>query len=372
MEQKKTAIRKGVAIQLAAGLGGVVIAIANIAVNLSRDMRLEVNGYLGFIVLFMVEALLLLIGLQGVYKLGLEKELRKIRPLLTKDGSKVEAISLEELAQALSMPMEKAASFLSAMIQWKLLTGYHLDASKQLLRAGEETPRAEQDLSKDQVLVERRVKSIVPAYYMAAVWLLYAFSFPLYRGWDLLAVLLISLLAFTIGLRLFPEVTAYTAMTRAKVMETGNRDLDAITEGGLQFLGEMKKSTLTISDQAMKGSLQSVSQKAEELLRFIKDNPDRARELYTFTDYYFPTTAKLAGEYAKMESYEEKGETVSQAMGKIQEALGVVEKAFDRELHGLRQDQAMDISADIAVLNSMIESNEDLRGEDASNTADEA
>ena len=73
-----------------------------------------------------------------------------------------------------------------------------------------------------------------------------------------------------------------------------------------------------------------------------------------FLDYYLPTTIKLLHQYDRMDSLGVSGENITGTKAKIRGMLDTVCSAFDRQLDSLFQDESMDVSADITVLEQMM------------------
>ena len=71
--------------------------------------------------------------------------------------------------------------------------------------------------------------------------------------------------------------------------------------------------------------------------------------------YYLPTTLKILGSYAQMEAQGIEGENISAAKERIEGMMDKVVEGFEQQLDRLFQDDAMDITSDVAVLERMLE-----------------
>ena len=65
-------------------------------------------------------------------------------------------------------------------------------------------------------------------------------------------------------------------------------------------------------------------------------------------------TLKLLDAYSEFEAQPVQGENIQAARREIEQTLDVIIQAFEKLLDGLFQDDAMDISSDISVLNAML------------------
>ena len=75
-----------------------------------------------------------------------------------------------------------------------------------------------------------------------------------------------------------------------------------------------------------------------------------------FLNYYLPTTVSLLQRYRALERQQAQGENITSTMEKIQDMLAKVETAFQKQLDNLYENQAMDVTADIQVMQRMMES----------------
>ena len=71
-------------------------------------------------------------------------------------------------------------------------------------------------------------------------------------------------------------------------------------------------------------------------------------------NYYLPTTLKLLESYDRMSRQDVEGENITQSMEEIERIMHTIVLAFEKQLDALFQDEAMDISADITVLEGMM------------------
>ena len=70
--------------------------------------------------------------------------------------------------------------------------------------------------------------------------------------------------------------------------------------------------------------------------------------------YYLPTTLKILRAYAQLEDQEVEGENISAAMERIENMMDKVVEGFEKQLDQLFQGDALDITADVEVLERML------------------
>ena len=92
------------------------------------------------------------------------------------------------------------------------------------------------------------------------------------------------------------------------------------------------------------------------------EHPKKLPQIRKLLNYYLPTTLKLLNAYDRMGSAGISGENIDGAMGKIETMMDTVVRAFDKQLDALFADEALDISADITVMENLL-AQEGLSGE---------
>ena len=90
---------------------------------------------------------------------------------------------------------------------------------------------------------------------------------------------------------------------------------------------------------------------------FCGDAPDgelALPQIRKFMDYYLPTTLKLLNAYDRMGAQGVSGENIDATMQRVESMMGTIVTAFEKQLDMLFGSEAMDISADITVLENMM------------------
>ena len=80
----------------------------------------------------------------------------------------------------------------------------------------------------------------------------------------------------------------------------------------------------------------------------------KSPQLHSFLSYYLPTTLKILRAYAQLEDQEVNGENISAAMERIENMMDKVVEGFEKQLDQLFQGDALDITADVEVLERML------------------
>ena len=93
-----------------------------------------------------------------------------------------------------------------------------------------------------------------------------------------------------------------------------------------------------------------------KILDYQRQNPAKAGQLRQFLNYYLPTTLKILKAYAQMDAQGVQGSNISAAKARIEGMMDKVVEGFEKQLDQLFQTDAMDITADVAVLERMLDS----------------
>ena len=190
-------------------------------------------------------------------------------------------------------------------------------------------------------------KPAAPIYAAAVVWILYALLFPLYRVGHFALCAAASAAVYLIA-RLFCRDVVEEV--EEKPEPTGNVELDKMISDGNLAIAEMKRLNESIKDEKISRQIDRL----EKIFDCVKASPEKLPQIRKFMNYYLPTTLKLLNAYDRMGSQGVSGENISGTMERVENMMGTIVTAFERQLDGLFGDQALDISTDITVLENMM------------------
>lgn len=186
---------------------------------------------------------------------------------------------------------------------------------------------------------------------------LYSVIFPFYRWHHYLigagAALLLARIVFIMaqGLDVSKEAPA---QQQQQIPKTGDAAVDSLVDKGQEMLKEIRRVNEQIPDEKLSDQMNQLDDVANRIFRTVADQPGKAPQIRRFMDYYLPTTLKMLEGYRKMEERQVSGAEADATRGQIRQAMGVVLQAFDKQLHALYQDDMLDISTDIDVMETML------------------
>lgn len=121
------------------------------------------------------------------------------------------------------------------------------------------------------------------------------------------------------------------------------------------FLLEIRQINDDIADEEMSRKIDRIGEITAKILDYQRKNPSRASQLHSFLSYYLPTTLKILRAYAQMEAQGIEGENIRSAKQRIEGMMDKVVEGFEKQLDKLFQDDAMDITTDVEVLERMLD-----------------
>lgn len=139
-----------------------------------------------------------------------------------------------------------------------------------------------------------------------------------------------------------------------KKSRTGNPEVDKIIDEGYEYLEALHKANDAIPDAQMSDCIDRIERASAGIFSYISEKPEQAPQIRKFMSYYLPTTMKLLDSYQRLDQQTYKGENIQTTMKDIDRMLYTVANAFEKQLDLLFSEEAMDISTDISVFESML------------------
>ena len=137
---------------------------------------------------------------------------------------------------------------------------------------------------------------------------------------------------------------------------TGDPEVDKIIREGQEYLKKLRAADDAIPDETLSEDITRMEKASADIFRFIAEHPEKAPQIRKFMNYYLPTTLKLLNSYQRLSRQSARGETITSTMFNIAGMMHTVADAFEKQLDSLFGDEALDISADITVFETMLKS----------------
>ena len=194
------------------------------------------------------------------------------------------------------------------------------------------------------------------------IFAIYAWLFPLYRIWDYVLAVAVSLLGGRVvgimgsGLDLSPNKQQQKQQEQPLEVyaQTGDPAADEVIRKGAEMIAQIREENDLIPDPALSSQMDDLERLCSQIFKTVADKPKKAPQIRRFMEYYLPTTLKMLKSYRVMDQREVTGQNAQEARSRIVKAMGVVLAACQRQLETLYHDDMLDITTDIDVLEQML------------------
>ena len=120
-------------------------------------------------------------------------------------------------------------------------------------------------------------------------------------------------------------------------------------------LAELREVNSFIKDEAISAKVSRLEDLTGKIFKIVEENPEKQPQLRRFMSYYLPTTLKLVRSYATLEKQGVKGENIMSTKRSISDILDTLSTGFEQQLDQLFKSDAIDIAADINVLENLMQ-----------------
>ena len=150
------------------------------------------------------------------------------------------------------------------------------------------------------------------------------------------------------------ELENLTPYGTQKRRRTGDKDIDALLDEEERAIAEMRRLDDNIPDEKVSAQIVHLEEVTSKIVDCIVEKPKKRRQAKKFFSYYLPTTLKLLNSYDRMDEIGISGTNIDGAKGSIEALMDTALAAFDKELDALYRDEAIDVTSDIKVMESML------------------
>lgn len=134
------------------------------------------------------------------------------------------------------------------------------------------------------------------------------------------------------------------------------KEIIGIIEEGKNYISQIRKANDEILGVEISLKLERLELVTGKIFDYITQKPKKLPEIRKFMSYYLPTTLKLVHAYREFDSQPVQGENITRGKAEIEETLDAINKAFEKLFDQLFQEEMLDISTDISVLSTMLNS----------------
>ena len=155
---------------------------------------------------------------------------------------------------------------------------------------------------------------------------------------------------FTLDLHTHTVASGHAYSTVQEMAKAAADNLDEY-EKTLKALRELNDR---IPGEEMSAKISHMEDLTAKIFQMAKEQPEKLGSMRKFMDYYLPTSLKLLQAYAELDSQGVEGENITESKHRIEQTMDTLVHAFETQLDQLFAADAMDISADIDVMQNML------------------
>ena len=230
-------------------------------------------------------------------------------------------------------------------------------------------------------------RSVIPIYLVGVVWLVFGLGLRLYQPVDYILCALVSVAAFVVGKAIFPDKSyqiaggedeeekkqaeqeaqkraeeAHAAREKAQAereerqrreqeekarqaqqaKSTGNPEIDKLILERERALSEMRRLNDSIEDETISAQIDHLEEVTRQIIDQVIQEPKKLPQIRRFLNYFLPTTLKILNAYDRMDAVGISGENIDATKAKVEDMMGTIVKAFDKQLDSLFGAEAME------------------------------
>ena len=209
--------------------------------------------------------------------------------------------------------------------------------------------------------MNRRRKPVSPIYAVVVLWLLWPFILPLFQllhyAFLITAAVILYNIVNTIAKAKADAQPQQEQQPQKPIQEektSGNEEVDKLIKERDLTISELRRLNYNIENEKISAWIDDIENTTTKIFDVVIAHPDKLPQISKFLNYYLPTTMKLLNTYDRMGSQGVSGENISGTMKKVEETLEMVVKAFHKQLDTLFAGEALDVNADIAVMENLM------------------
>lgn len=201
--------------------------------------------------------------------------------------------------------------------------------------------------------VTKYKKSAMPIYIAGLIWIILACFLKMTQLSDYLICIGAALFGYVLSAKLKykPEVIEETIEVAQTPQEAANLELQKQHSA---ILAQLRECDEKIADETVSIQIRRIETALASIYDYLNEHPMAVNKVRKLFSYYLPTLFKLFDSYDILEDIPSKGEQVKNTIAQIEHAAKIGAEAIEKQVDMLYGDQAMDISSDVEVLETLM------------------
>ena len=206
-------------------------------------------------------------------------------------------------------------------------------------------------MDKNSEMIEVKRKTAYPYWAAAAVWVIAALFFPMYKVIHFVVIAALSAAAGIITYKIKPYYISLEPAPKKRYM-TSDKTADEISNSLLDTSDSLA-SLQKAASPALAADVESIRETLKKIAEAVQGDPNDVKQCRRLINYYLPTVTKLAEKYIYLK---EKGneKNVADSLVNIEGAFRSIDDMLKKQLDALFANDALDIETDITVLEAML------------------
>ena len=135
---------------------------------------------------------------------------------------------------------------------------------------------------------------------------------------------------------------------------TGNPTVDQLVQQGMKMLSDIREENARIPDKTLSARIDELEDITRRIFSTVADKPEKAPQIRRFMEYYLPTVLKMLTNYRKLGERGVTGQNADKMKKTVEDAMDVVLGAFVKQHDQLYGSDALDVTAEAKVLETML------------------
>ena len=199
-------------------------------------------------------------------------------------------------------------------------------------------------------IIRTEKPSVLPFYAAAAAGLVLCVLLPVYKLWALVVMLAGAAAAFAAARRVCPP----QVIQREVPFHTGVGDVDQMLTEIQQKLDALHALNEALPAPQLSAAMDRMERAGRSIIEVVEANPAKAKQIRRFANYYLPDAVHVLEQYAAMARQGVRGENAASVRTEVERNMGAIANAFEHQLDALYAAESMDLSADLAVLETLM------------------
>ena len=199
-------------------------------------------------------------------------------------------------------------------------------------------------------IIRTEKPSVLPFYAAAAAGLVLSALLPVYKLWALAVALAGATAVFLAARRVCPP----QVILREVPFHTGSGDVDQMLADIQQKLDTLHALNDALPDPELSAAMDRMEKAGRSIIEVVEAAPAKAKQVRRFANYYLPDAVHVLEQYAAMARQGVRGENAAAVRAQVEKNVGTIATAFENQLDALYASESMDLSADLAVLETLM------------------